>query len=104
MNGHVINRNSLIYLFNMDPKLLAKVTALYEKINAEREEKKQLKKIEKLAKAGKKGFTVFKTESNKLGVVIPEGIKANGLSRFESKHHDTIQEFLNDNTGKLLKL
>lgn len=87
----------------MDANLLSKVTALYNKINAEKLEKQQLKKLEKIAKSGKKGFTVFKTESNKLGVVLPDGITANGLNRFAVKNAETLEDFKNS-VDKTIKL
>jgi len=88
----------------MDSKILAKITEVYERINAEKEAKKLAKKIKDAASRAEKGnYVVFKTENNKLGVVIPSNIGINALNRFTIKNSEAINEFKNSN-NKTLKL
>ena len=83
----------------MDAKLLNKLMAIQENIVAEKKLKEQIKKSKKDGTR----VVVFKTESNKLGVIIPSNMKICGLNRFATKHVEEIEEFKN-NEEKLLKL
>ena len=83
----------------MDAKLLNKLMAIQENIVAEKKLKEQIKKSKKDGTR----VVVFKTESNKLGVIIPSNMKICGLNRFATEHVEEIEEFKN-NEEKLLKL
>ena len=83
----------------MDAKLLNKLMAIQENIAAEKKLKEQIKKSKKDGTR----VVVFKTESNKLGVIIPSNMKICGLNRFATEHVEEIEEFKN-NEEKLLKL
>lgn len=83
----------------MDAKLLNKLMAIQENIVAEKKLKEQIKKSKKDGTR----VVVFKTESNKLGAIIPSNMKICGLNRFATEHVEEIEEFKN-NEEKLLKL
>ena len=83
----------------MDAKLLNKLMAIQENIAAEKKLKEQIKKSKKDGTR----VVVFKTESNKLGVIIPSNTKLCGLNRFALKNEEDLTEFKN-NDEKILRL
>lgn len=83
----------------MDAKLLNKLMAIQKDIDQEKVLKAKIKK----AKLNTNKVVVFKTESNKLGAIIPSNMKICGLNRFATKHIEEIEKFKN-NDSKILKL
>jgi len=85
--------------------MIAKLETIYDKINAEREEKRQAKatmsKERKDKLYGKTGVTVVRNESGKLGAILPVGMSAVKLGSIVTKCEDKIEEFKNNNEQKL---
>jgi len=92
----------------MDSITAEKLEAIYNKIQAERNEKQKAKQsLSKERKAklyGNSGVIISHTESGNLKAILPVGFSAVRLGSLVLKKQEAIQAFKNNTNEKLLKL